>query len=103
MKKTKKSDPFKNLILDKYERDIEDALERDEFVSVENPHELNKILEEAAKSYIELEKSKSVTFRIKKKDLIKLKAKAAQRNIPYQTLIGLLINSYTEGKTRLTL
>ena len=34
---------------------------------------------------------------------MKLKAKAARNNIPYQTLIGLLINHYAEGKTKLTL
>lgn len=28
---------------------------------------------------------------------------AAQNNIPYQTLISLLINNYTEGKTRMSL
>ena len=103
MNKIKKFDPFKNLVLDKYEREIEEALERDEYVPVENAEEINKMFEEAVKNYPELDESKSITLRIKKKDLIKLKAKAARNNIPYQTLIGLLINSYTEGKTKLTL
>lgn len=103
MSKTKKFDPFKNLVLDKYEREIEEALERDEYVPVENPEEINKILDEAAKNYPELEESRSITLRVKKRDLVKLKAKAARNNIPYQTLINLLINSYTEGKTKLSL
>lgn len=101
--KNKKIDPFKNLILDDYEQEIEDALEKGEFVSDPNFKKNKKIFEEAAKRYIELQESKSVTLRLKKKDLIKLKAKAARNSIPYQTLIGLLINSYTEGKTKLTL
>lgn len=103
MRKAKKFDPFKDLVLDKYEREIEEALERDEYVPVENPEEINKIFDEAAKNYPKLNESKSITLRVKKKDLIKLKARAARNNIPYQTLINLLINSYTEGKTKLTL
>lgn len=101
--RSKKFDPFKNLVLDKYEQEIEDALERGEFVSDPNFKETKKMFEEAAKNFVELEESKSITLRIKKKDLIKLKAKAARNNIPYQTLINLLINSYTEGRTKLNL
>lgn len=97
--KNKKIDPFKNLVLDDYEQEIEDALERGEFVSDPNFKETKNLLEEAAKRHIELQESKSVTLRVKKKDLIRLKAKAARNNIPYQTLI----NSYTEGRTRLAL
>lgn len=101
--RNKKFDPFKNLVLDEYEQEIEDALERGEFVSDPNFKETKKMFEEAARRHIELENSKSVTLRIKQKDLMKLKAKAARNNIPYQTLINLLINSYTEGKTKLSL
>jgi len=98
-----KFDPFKNLVLDKYEQEIEEALEREEYVPAENPKEIKKMFDEAAKNYPDLENSRSVTLRIKKKDLLKLKAKAARNNIPYQTLINLLINSYNEGKTKLSL
>ena len=99
----KKFDPFKNLVLDEYEQELEDALERGEFVSDPNFKENKKMFEEAAKRHIELEESKSITLRIKKKDLMKLKAKAARNNIAYQTLINVLINQYTEGKTKINL
>lgn len=99
--KNKKFDPFKNLVLDNYEQEIEDSLEREEFAPVENQNEINRMLDEAVKNYPDLENSKSITLRIKQKDLIKLKAKAARNNIPYQTLINLLINSYAEGRTKL--
>ena len=99
--KNKKADPFKNLILDEYEQEIEDALERGEFVSDPNFKRNKKIFEEAAKRFIELEESKSVTLRVKKKDLIRVKAKAVRSRIPYQTLINLLISNYVEGKSRL--
>jgi len=89
--------------LDDYERELKEFLDKGEFVSDPNFKKNKKMFEEAAKNFVELENSKSITLRIKKKDLIKLKAKAARNSIPYQTLINLLINSYTEGKTKLTL
>lgn len=101
--KNKKFDPFKNLVLDKYEQEIEDAIERGEFVDDPDFEKNKKFFDEAARDFIELEQSKSITLRIKKKDLVQLKAKAARNNIPYQTLINLLINHYNEGKTRLSL
>lgn len=103
MKKTKQFDPFKNLVLDEYEQELEDALNRGEFVSTPNFEETKKMFQEAAKRHIELQKTKSVTLRLKQEDLIKVKAKAARNKIPYQTLIGLLIHKYAEGETKLTL
>lgn len=101
--KKKKFDPFENLVLDEYEQDIEDALEKGKFVSNPNFKENKKMFEEAARRHLDLENSKSITLRIKKKDLMRLKAKAARNRIPYQTLINLLINSYAEGKTKISL
>ncbi len=101
--KKKKFDPFKNLALDEYEQEIADSLERGEWVSDPNFADNKKMFEEAARRHIELTKSKSITLRIKNLDLIKLKAKAARNKIPYQTLINLLINSYTDGKTKISL
>lgn len=101
--KKKKFDPFKNLVLDEYEQEIENSLERGEWVSDPNFEENKKMFEEAARRHIDLRNSKSITLRIKNMDLIKIKAKAARNNIPYQTLINLLINSYNEGKTKVTL
>lgn len=76
--------------------------EKNEYVDVDE-EEINKIFDEAVKNYPILEETKSITVRVKKKDLIKLKAKAARNNIPYQTLINLLINHYTSGKTKISL
>ncbi|MBI4065029.1 hypothetical protein HY409_01500 [Candidatus Gottesmanbacteria bacterium] len=89
--------------LDTYEEELKGFLDKGDFISAPNFETTKKIFEEAAKRHIELQESKSITLRVKNKDLIKLKAKAARNNIPYQTLIGLLINGYTEGKTRLSL
>lgn len=99
----KKFDPFENLVLDKYEHEIEDALEKGEFVS--DPHfKKNKILfEKMAKEFLETEGSKSITLRVKKRDLIKVKAKAKESRIPYQRLINLLISNYVGGKIKIAI
>lgn len=101
--KNKKFNPFENLVLDEYEQELENALEKGEFASTPNFKETKKIFEEAAKRHIELRKSKSITLRINQIDLIKIKAKAEEKNIAYQTLIGLLIRQYVAGKRHIQL
>lgn len=90
-------DPFKNLVLDEYEQEIEDSLAKGEWKQVENFAETKKMIEEAARRHIELRKSKRVTFRINQGDLIKLKARAERKNIPYQTLLSALIRDFVDG------
>lgn len=92
------SDPYANLALDEEEQAIEDALERDEFESVDNFEEVKKQAEAAAKRHIELQTSKPITLRMKQADLIKIKAKAKRSNIPYQTLLGAVLHDFAENK-----
>lgn len=103
MKLAKNFDPFKNLVLDEYEQEIEDALERGEFVSDPNFAENKKMFQEAARRHIELRESKSITLRLRKEDIMKVKAKAARNKIPYQTLIGLIIHKYANGETKISI
>ncbi len=98
-----KLNPFENLVLDKYELELEEALNKGEFVSTKNLEKTKKMFQEAAKNYLELQKSKSVTLRIKNEDLVRIKAKAKRKNVAYQTLIGLLIRQYVEDKSTITL
>lgn len=94
MKQQKKSDPFKNLVLDHYEKEIEASLERGEWKGVDNFEKRKKELREGAKDTLELRKSKRITLRVNQGDLIKLKAKAKRKNIPYQTLLNVLIRDF---------
>lgn len=89
--------------LDKYEQEIEDAISRGEFVSTNNLEAAKEMFLEAAKNYRELQETKSITLRVKKEDLIKVKAKAKRNGIAYQTLISLLIHQYTKGETEIVL
>lgn len=102
MKKLK-SDPFANLVLDEQEQALEEAFERGEYEESPNFEETKKMLEDAAARYIELNKAKSITARVNQLDLIRFKAKAKSRNIPYQTLLGVLIRDYVEGRTEVSL
>lgn len=99
--KKDKNYPF-DYKLTPYEQNIEDSFARGEWVSKLTP-ERRKELQEAAHRHVEARKSKSVTFRIKPNDLNNLKNQAKSNNIPYQTLLGLVINSYLQGKSKIGL
>ena len=89
--------------LDEYEQQIEDSLAKGEFTSSSNLDEIKKLFQEAVKNYRELQETKSITLRVKKEDLIKVKAKAKRNGIAYQTLISLLIHQYINGVMDLSL
>lgn len=103
MRKQKNNDPFTNLILDEEEKLIEEALEKGEFEKDSDLEKTKAMLEEAASLYLELHNSKPITLRINQLDLIKIKAKAKLRNIPYQTLLGALMHDFAEGETTLNI
>jgi predicted DNA binding CopG/RHH family protein len=65
--------------------------------------ESKKLLRQAAINTIRKRKEKSITLRINDLDLSKVKAKAAKKRIPYQTLLGLLISQYAEGEIKLSI
>jgi predicted DNA binding CopG/RHH family protein len=103
MKKQKNNNPFTNLVLDDEEKLLEEALEKGEFERDSDLKKTKMMLEEAASRYLELHNSKPVTLRINQLDLIKIKAKAKVKNIPYQTLLGALLHDFAEGKTKLSI
>ncbi len=94
---------MKNLILDKEEQALEDALERGEFEELPNLEDTRKMLQEAAQRYTELHTTKPVTLRINQLDLIKIKAKAKRSNIPYQTLLGAVLHDFADSKKEVKL
>lgn len=96
-KQKAKFNPFENLVLDDYEKEIEASLERGEWVPVKNFDAHKKLWQQAAARTLDLRKSKKITVRLNQGDLIKLKAKAKNKNIPYQTLLNILVRDYVEG------
>jgi predicted DNA binding CopG/RHH family protein len=102
-KKQKKENPFESQILDADELVLEAALVAGDYQEAVDEENNKEILIEAADRYQELHKSKSVTIRVNQLDLIKFKAKAKDKNVPYQTLLGILIRHYADGELKLSL
>lgn len=84
--------------LDEYEKNILKDYESGKFVRVPNFKKEKKRYEEYAQAT--LDKSKNVNLRISEKDLLKIKARAAEKGIPYQTLLTSLIHQYSSGQIR---
>lgn len=87
--------PFKNLILDEEEKEIEKAVESGRVRSIPNLKREIKRYQKAAK--YTLDKTKNINIRISERDLLQLKAKSIEEGIPYQTLAGSIIHKYTSG------
>lgn len=101
--KKRNNNPSSNLVLDEEEKLLERSLERGEFEENPNFEDTKQMLREAASRYLELNTSKPVTLRINQLDLIKIKAKAKRKQIPYQTLLGALLHEFAEGEKELSL
>lgn len=79
--------------LTKEEQEIENALERGVLVS--EPLTQSEKDEWTAIARNTTAKNKAITIRLSERTLLKLKAKAAQEGIPYQTYVTSLIHKNT--------
>lgn len=89
---------MKNYKLDKYEQEILDAFEAGKLNPIANEAKKNKEYMLAAKDF--LNKTKNINIRISNGDLQKIKAKAVEQGLPYQTLIGSLLHQHFAGTSR---
>lgn len=81
--------------LDKDEMKLARSLENDKWVSDLDKKEKKKYEEYARYS---LNKQKRINIRMSERDLKKIRSKAIEEGIPYQSLISMLIHKYNEGK-----
>ena len=81
--------------LDKDEMKLARSLENEEWVSDLDKKEKKKYEEYARYS---LNKQKRINIRMSERDLKKIRSKAIEEGIPYQSLISMLIHKYSEGK-----
>lgn len=81
--------------LDNDERKLAKSLENEEWISDLTQKDKTRYREYACYS---LNKQKRINIRMSERDLKKIRAKAIEEGIPYQTLISMLIHKYTEGK-----
>jgi len=87
-------DPFKDLVLDEFEQEIEDTIHLMVPVTGEKKERLDKIREAAR----EKRKNKSINIRISEYDLKQIKSRAADEGMPYQTLITSVLHKYLNGR-----
>lgn len=78
--------------LTKEEQELLEAVENGEFASVENLEEEKRKAIQIAQNT--LNKTKNINIRLSEKVLHKVKVKAAEEGIPYQTLIASIIHKY---------
>lgn len=81
--------------LDKEEKDILEALERDEIKAL-TPSK-KEIAEVKAMAENTLRKDRRVTIRLYDHDLKGIQKRALEKGMPYQTLISSMIHQYVEG------
>lgn len=81
--------------LDNEEREIHKSLEEEEWVSDLTKKAKNNYEEYARAS---LSKQMRINIRLTERDLKRIRAKAIEEGIPYQTLIAMLIHKFNEGK-----
>ncbi len=87
-------DPFK--YLDEEEKELMESVERDEWKQTDNFEEEKKKAESAAKAtFAEIE---DINIRISKRDIDRLKIRALEEGIPYQTLVSGIIHKYLDGR-----
>jgi predicted DNA binding CopG/RHH family protein len=87
-----------DVVLDAYEQKLEDSLDLSK-IKKHNLSEQDKMdWAEAARRHAELKKSKRITLSVSVGELLKFRAKAEEKGIPYQTLMNVMIKQYNDGE-----
>ena len=81
--------------LTKEERKILNDFEKGDFVSVKDIGKEKKLYQKYAKNT--LNKTRNINIRLSEKVLAKLKTKAAQEGIPYQTFASSILHRHVNG------
>jgi predicted DNA binding CopG/RHH family protein len=83
-------------ISDKEERELIALSEEDGWVSVGNLEEQRAFWQKVARDTLDSERQR-ISISIPKRDLAKLKTRAAEEGMPYQTLINSILHKYVES------
>jgi len=89
----------KEIFLDDEEKDLLEVYERWEFISVNNLETRKKKLEQAFKTTTS--KRRSINIRVLESDIQKIKTKAIEEWLPYQTLISQVLHKFSTWKIAL--
>ena len=79
---------------DNEEKELMDEIDRDEWIPI-SATKRNELLELSKNAAIESQRKVSrMNIRLTENDMLKLKVKAMERGLPYQTLVTELIHEY---------
>lgn len=87
--------------IDDYETELLDHFETHEPVSVNNVEDEIHMARIAAKKF--LKKTKNINIRLSENDILKIKRKSAELNIPYQTILASVIHQFASGKIKISM
>jgi len=82
--------------LDKEERELLKSFEAGELQSIDNVSEEKERLKQIAQETIR--KKKRINIRLSETDLNRIRVKALEEGIPYQTLISSILHKYAMGR-----
>jgi len=91
---------MKKIKLDPQEQIVNKDFDNNKYVSVKNVKNQKKALAKLAKA--NLKKTKNINIRISEPVLLKLKSRALESGIPYQTLISTILYQYADNKFRIS-
>jgi len=89
---------MKKLSLDQEEKKILSDYDKGKFKRVRNFVKEKARLEKIAR--FTLKKSKNINIRLSERDLQKVKSRAAEVGIPYQTMVAAVIHQYVNGQIK---
>jgi predicted DNA binding CopG/RHH family protein len=81
--------------LDKEEQELLEEVERGEWKPVANEEEEKKRFQQIMRN--SLTKTKNINIRLSERDLLKLKRKAAESGLPYQTLVSSVLHRFANA------
>jgi predicted DNA binding CopG/RHH family protein len=85
------------LKLDKYEKEILEAYDSDEFESILTPKRKKELSQTAENTF---KKDKRINIRLSSRDLSAIQRKALEEGMPYQTLVSSVLHKYISGSLR---
>ncbi|PIR45235.1 MAG: hypothetical protein COV10_00355 [Candidatus Vogelbacteria bacterium CG10_big_fil_rev_8_21_14_0_10_51_16] len=86
---------MKKYTLDKEERELLTAYESGKLKSV--PKLKEEVARARANAHYTLTRNKAINIRLTPQDLLRLKQRAAEKGLPYQTLVASIIHQYNNG------
>ncbi len=85
---------------DKDEKELAESLEKENWISELDTKEKKQYEENAIYS---IAKQNQINITVSERDLMKIRAKAVEEGIPYQSFISMLIHKYNEGELSISM